>query len=704
MGTGSLIQRITYKISGRSSTSSGLYTPSTSQYDYAIGGIPLLSATTDQRPDTEKLVEQRKQQFENYKDPGEYSLQQWWLRSQSSFIGGAGVIYQDPDTQGQSKNIRFNHSVGVDPFSDVRNLQLLKECNVATINASLTSATGPCYVSAFPSSLGDLVYIARGNQIVVGAIGTGDIPAQAPGTFGTATSSAFLAGSMPMIASAGTAGGNAFNYLFDAAAPTQVGIWRTPAASGPLTPTPVLVYPTPTTVSTDVITLHAARGSLCAGINQNLYVLDPYATAGTALPAFNAKVVNGQKIVSITDGPDAIYVGANSPNRGYIYKTVVDNAGIVNGLQLTAVMPDGELINDAQAYVNTYMVLATTLGIRVGSFTPGFSGAIFNYGPKVITVPRTGLLNGPESGSGFGRIQFYGSRAYVCTQGSGQHDGLFGLMAVDLATTVQDVNTGANFNAWSTWDYVAGNTNPITDLAVSATGRPIFTYGSGSTAKVALEHRDNYISSGYMDTGRCRFNTLEPKLFKYFSVRVETPLNGNLTVTLLDDSGGITNYITYGPTLDPGNGDIATPTPTGPHMWEALRFTLNRGAMDPTVGARLAGWQIKALPGVLKQRNIVRNFLMFNNERDKSGQYVGNDSSALDNLTAIRQMAQRGDTITLQDLVNNISTQVIIDDYQITMMAPPGPNKENYGGYLTLNMRTVADSVPPVPTIPPGVD
>jgi hypothetical protein len=90
--------------------------------------------------------------------------------------------------------------------------------------------------------------------------------------------------------------------------------------------------------------------------------------------------------------------------------------------------------------------------------------------------------------------------------------------------------------------------------------------------------------------------------------------------------------------------------------------------------------------------------------KDKSGQIIQGDTQSLDILTAIRQMAQRGDTITLQDLVNNIATQVIIDDYQFTMLAPPGPNKENYGGYLTIDMRTVADSVPPVPQLPAEID
>jgi hypothetical protein len=705
MGFGTLIQRITYKVSGRTSTSSGLYTPSSYQYDYALGGQPLLSATTDSRPDTEKLADQKKQQFDNYKEPGEYSLTQWWLRSQSSFIGGAGVIYQDPDTQGNSLNIRYGKSIGIDPFSDVDNAILLKESNPTTLLNGL--GVGPVYLEGLTSSLfGDLVFAAQAPYWYSQTVGVSDLPAMAPINMAPgAGASSVLSGGLVTIASAGQQFANAYCFLNDSTVGgPQTGVYRLTRGIGLPTSNRIYVVP-PTSASGLGITLGASRGSLLLAQDNKLYSLDPYAAPGSALPVVNAQIPQGQMIVSITDGPDAAYIGANSFNQGYIYKTTVDNNGVINGLSLTAVLPEGELICDAQAYINTFMVISTTIGIRIGNFTAGFSGAVLAYGPKIITVPRTGtLFGGPESGSGFGRIAFYGAKAYITTQGTPQHDGLFGLMAVDLSTLVQNNNTGATFNPYCTWDYAANTVLPITDVTVTATGRCVFSSGSDGTAKIFLEHQNNYIASGYLDTGRCRFNTIEPKLFKYLSVKTPTPLQGELTVTLLDDTGGITNYITYGPTLDPGTSDISTSTPTGPRNWEAFRFTLKRGATDPTVGAKLDAWQIKALPGVLKQRHITRNFLCFNSMKDKSGQIIQGDTQSLDILTAIRQMAQRGDTITLQDLVNNIATQVIIDDYQFTMLAPPGPNKENYGGYLTIDMRTVADSVPPVPQLPAEVD
>lgn len=694
MGYASLIQKIVYKISGRPLASSGLYTPSDYLYDYALGGVPFLSATSDTRPDTEGPVQQRKEQFDNYKDPGEYSLNQWWLRSQTSFVGGAGVIYQDPDTQGEAKNIRYHHSIGIDPFSDVDNIQLLK----STVNPSTThtdtQTTGFMYCKPFPLNGDEWVWLAKGVTVWMEDLTASGFTSEQFVTL-PGTANAFITGGMATftagVPSPGiTVAEQTMVYLSDTVAGNQ-GIYQV------LDGFPSMNFSKAYDVGLftgqgERVTLASARGLLGFGFNNELRMLDPYVIGPVALPAANAQTPEDQAIVSIDDGPDAVYVGANSSSHGYIYKTTFDNLGIVNGLQLVATLPDGEMVSSIRSYVATYLVITTSNGVRVGTFT----GNGIAYSPLIINTGRMGTADGPESGSGFGRIAFSGENAYITTQGVAQHDGEFGIMAINLGTLINDSNTGGVFNAYSTWVYYPGTLTPITDVCTTPSGRVIFTTDSGVDAKVLMEHETDLVLSGYLDTGRCRFNTVEPKLFKYFSVRTPSPLEGEVSVSVLDDGGGITNYVTYGPTLEPGTDDIATPAPTGPRNWEALRFTLRRSATDNTVGGKLDSWQIKALPGTLKQRNIVRQFLCFNSETDKTGQVIAGDTSALDRLTAIRQMCQRGDTVTLQDLVNNISDQVIVDDYQFAMLTTPGPNGENYGGYLTVRMRTVADSVPPI--------
>ncbi len=681
MGYGTLIQRITYKISGRSATSSGLYTPSTNQYDYALGGIPFLSATGDSRPDIEKPVPQRKQQFDNYKDPGEYSLDQWWLRSQSSYVGGAGIVYQDPDTQGTEKNVRFARSIGINPFDNPSQFSLLKETEKA---ADPTSANlGTAYVTPVTVGGTDMIFLGKGDKFEIRSVTASDLPVSSTGTVPTSGATQSLQGGIvAFVDSTGVSFLNpqCFGFMQDFSSAANSGIWRFSSSGG----APTKIYAAPTNINS--VTVSKAKGLIAFGAQNNLYMLDPYAAPASPLPAANAAVPRDQTIVAISDGPDAVYVAANSSTRGYIYKTTFNNLGVVNGLSVAAVLPEGEMINDCQVYINTYIVISSTIGIRVGTFT----ATGIAYGPLLIQVAEDSV----SIGQGFGRIAFYGTHAYICTIGVAQHDGYKGLMCVDLGSLNQDQNTGQTFNAYCTWNYYPGNVDQLTDVCVTGAGRPVFTSGFNAAAFVYVEHETTLISQGYLETGRCRFNTQEPKLFKYVSIRTPADLQGDLTVTLLDDSGGQTNYITYGPTLTPGTEDIATPTPQGPRNYESFRFTLRRNPSTVSLGAIMNSWQIKALPGTLKQRIIQRNFLCFNGEEDKGGQRIFGDTMSLDRLIAVRQMCQRGDTVTFQDLANNLATQVIIDDYQFTMLAPPGPNKENYGGYLTVTMRTVADAVP----------
>lgn len=677
----SLLRRIPFPVSGRSLASSGLYTPSDYTYDYALGGVPFLSGTTDSRPDVETSVPQRKQQFDSYKDPGEYSLNQWWLRSQSSWVGGAGVIYQDPDTQGQSLNVRYNKSVGIDPFTDADVIQLLHRLVDVQV-ADLNTLSSPAFLAAYNGGTGNDLWQAKGRDIFSYSVNSGSLTSRGAATIAAGGK---ITKGMPQIDDSSSGTKVSYSYVFYTAPGSAAthGIYRVVEGSPPVA---TRIYTMPDTVDY-AGPLSKAKGLLALGRANSLYMLDPYAAAATPLPgAPNAKVPQEQTIVDIADGPDGVYVAANSGVQGYIYKSTVDSAGVVNGLQLVAVMPQGEKINNLGAYVATYLVITTQTGIRVGTFT----GTGVAYGPPLLTVP--------VGSGGFGRIAFYGTNAYVATIGPPQHDTYTGLMCVSLANLVTDVNAQAQFNAYSTWTYFPGNTLSIDDVTVTSDGRTVQATHTSALTHVYLEHATELLDSGYLDTGRCRFNTIEPKLFKYFSIKTPTPLEGDVTVSVISDTGGVVNYITYGPSLDPGTSDIATPDPTGPRNYESLRFTLRRNATNATIGGQVDSWQIKALPGTLRQRMLNHQFLCFNSEEDKSGNKMGNDTWSLTRLQQVRQMCQRGDTVILQDLAQNTSTQVIVDDYQFTMMAPPGPNKENFGGYLLVKLRTVADSVPPVST------
>ena len=88
-------------------------------YDCAVAGIPFLSAIRDDRPYERTTAPFRKQQFDSQRDPGEQSLSNWWLRSQSSFHAGEGILFYDPLANPYSDTIstnsyRIKDSYGVD--------------------------------------------------------------------------------------------------------------------------------------------------------------------------------------------------------------------------------------------------------------------------------------------------------------------------------------------------------------------------------------------------------------------------------------------------------------------------------------------------------------------------------------------------------------------------------------------------------------
>ncbi len=85
-------------------------------YDIAIGGQPFFYAMNDQRPYVRQTAPFRKDQFDNSTEPGEQSLYGWWIRSQSSFHNGSGIVFYDPSA-GEMVDYRFTDSKNVDVWT-----------------------------------------------------------------------------------------------------------------------------------------------------------------------------------------------------------------------------------------------------------------------------------------------------------------------------------------------------------------------------------------------------------------------------------------------------------------------------------------------------------------------------------------------------------------------------------------------------------
>lgn len=623
----------------------GNYSLQDYRFDYALGGIPFLSATRDAWPYTEGMAEIRKQQFDSFAEPGEQSISGnfWWLRSQSNFSGGAGVLYQDPDNDNQF-NIRFADSLGVDPWTSGQ-LQLLKQPTLKYTIAGVFNR-----VRGYVDSTGvDACWYCDGSQIykVTDASRTSIVNP----SIGVSLDFASTGTRNFFMANDGIFSG------VDAGALAK--IWDAPS-------------PTPTSGA-----IEWAKSRIVACFDNKVYFLG--ISGGTALPATPnyTHPDSSWKWTSITEGPTAIYIAGRNSTQSSIYKVTIELNGATETYipTVTATLPSGEWVNTIYSYVGSFIGIATNKGFRVGEFD---SNGDIIYGP---------LLFSPAGGcagiTGFDRFMYVGS--------VGAHDGFSGTFRVDLGQTIQEQTTRAVRYAYARDIYAPGETASVFNVTtLGASGRLVFAVSGDS---LWVQSATDLYSEGYLKTGRIRFNTEEPKLYKFISLRTPLPLQGNLEASVLGQGGEEIPVITYGPEFGPGTGDVATPSPTGPQNWIGLKFTLSRNASDLTKGAVLNGWQVKALPGSIRQRVITHTFQLFNEEEDKGGQRIGYDEYARQRFEAFKQLARAGDVVVFQELIEDLSTLVVIEDWKFVQTSPPGNNQNTLGGYLTVQMRTVAESV-----------
>lgn len=640
-----IVSRLPFALSGRTVTASASYAMAGVQYAYAIGGMPFLSAITDERALTRAGAEVRKEQFDNQREPGEQSLANWWLRSQSTFIGGEGLLYQDPDQVSaanlQNRHaIQYGHSVGLNPWTNGK-LTLLRKTTQRIADAS--------------SNKHSLVGYNDGTDRYWSAVGT--LLKSDDGT----TATAVTWGGANTIRALTSDGSNYY-------AADNVGIYK-----GAGTGAGTLVW---NTGSTNVC-LGWVKGRLMAAVDNKVYELT---TGGPALPAAKFTHLNaGFTFTAFAEGTNAIYAAGYAGSQGAIYKFVLDTTGAVptlasGGIQ-TAQLPLGEVVLSLTTYLGTFVGIGTNRGFRVGEIDGNGDIA---YGPLLISNTL-----GVKAIAAYDRFFFV-----AATNGI---DGSSGLYRVDLGQPVQDSGSAAG-----------GRFAYATDLQAKVTGEVTSVTNFGNSDRMVfavtaqgsyLEHASDKEASGYLTTGRVRYSTLEPKIFKFVSVKTPASLMGSVGVSVIEPGGSETSILTVSQGAGAAIENVVMAAPPSAVEWVQLKLALTRSATDTTQGGEVNGWQLKAMPGATRQRIFTVPLLCFDKEKTRSGQMVGYEGRAAARLAAFEQIFARGDAVAFQDLVADQSSLVVIDDFRYEQRSQPGSNSSNQGGVLWAQLRTINDVV-----------
>jgi hypothetical protein len=614
------------------------YSSTGEAYDVAFAGLPFFLAASDDTPYRRVTAQYRKQQIDQTREPGEQTLTGWWLRSQSSFHLGAGIKYFEP-LQDESLRFQFTESKGVDIWTKGQ--------------ASLLNTTVRVLATSNPS-------------IIIGANdGTNDCLVV---TDGTALKKITMSNDTPTASTYTQAGtpSTIFDLTTDGIRYWFINTTHVHRGNIGGTTSDVETYNASSTTSARIKYI---KQRLIATINNKLYELNATHTGGGALPSDHYTHPQSDWIwTTISEGPQAIYVGGYSRKNSSIYKITLDlaNANALGFPELSVPsvvvdLPEGEIINTFDTYLGTYAVLCTNKGVRVGVL--GNEGDV-SYGPLLFEAECTDVV-------------FRDKFAYVSTKQNTES----GLVRIDLS---QPVVPNSLIFAYA-WDvYASGETVTAgTTAFLGGTDRVGFSVpGDG----VWLESYGVKVASGYLQTGYIRYNTLEPKIYKLLFPRFIST-NGGLSLQSIDSAGTSYNIGTYSQGETVTEGGI--PYPASAQEYLGFKFTFTRSTADTTLGPIFNGYQIKSLPAIPRQRLIQYPVFCYDHETDKFGVEVGYEGSAWDRMQQLEAVENLGDTLVVQDFRTGESFIGLIEEMDFINRTPTDKRFSGFGGTLLVTIRSV---------------
>ena len=620
---------------GQPSYVSDIWTNTTVAYDVAIGGLPFFYGISNERPYERQTAPYKKQQFDNSKEPGEQTLEGWWIRSQSSFHRGAGITFFDPSA-GEEVEYRFNTSQGVDVWTKGQTT-LLKD----TVQG-LSSANNTIIVGANDGT-NDCLVVADGSALKKITMAT-DTP-----TVSTYTQT----GTASAIQSLAT---NGSRYFF--ANGTHIHYGNIGSTTSDIEAYNCSV---PTTIG-------YVKQRLFAGVANALHELDATkTTGGHTLPTAIFTHSNTSWVWSaISESGSAVYAAGYARNSSAIYKITVKDDATLNTPTVTVELPVGEKVLSLFSYLG-FILIGTNKGARIAQQSDTAGNLV--YGPLIFETSQG--VNG-----------FTAKGTYVwCASAS---NGNAGLVRIDLSTEISPLR-------YAYASDLEQSSSTGTTLSVALIGsRLAFT---SNASGVWVEKDATYVTSGFLQTGFIRYGTLEPKNFKRVRARGDYS-NGGLLISPVGSDGTVYETAIYNSTI--GTPEINIINPPGSQEYIGMRFTLSRYE-DPTdtastldtTGPTFKGYQVRALPATPRQHLIQLPLYCYDVETDRYNVQVGYDGRSWERIQLLEDLESTGDEVIFQDFTTGEQITVVIDSVGFQRATPPSGGFSGFGGNLTVIVREV---------------
>jgi hypothetical protein len=713
-------------------------------YDCAIAGIPFLTAISDERLYQRATSPFRKQQFDSQRDPGEQSLSTWWLRSQSSFHAGEGILFYDPLANPYSTTIasnayRIKESYGVDIWTQGQ-VTLLHDTTQGHVTTQEIAANRrpSQHLRSIRYGTTDGVLLHDGYDIDRISVS------------GTVEHWVDNAAGQDKVYSLCDDGKFAYWVTNDSSTNKLEINKKLLTAATTTAPTPIA---TASAIAVTNAVIDYVKQRLVFAVNNFVYEMPSSATNFNQAVLVYTHPSTSFVFSSITESGTAVYIAGYEGIKSSIFRFSLDSTTgsmpVLTSAITAAEMPVGETINKIYEYLG-YMMIGTNKGVRVAEIKADGS---LTYGPLIVELEHgcydfaardrfvwcasgvstiePGLIRIDLSNEieplrfAYANDLFYDTQKHNITTAVaffGETEQLAFCTAAEVAggTVVNKALSGGTVSLTTATAHglVAGDIIWVegVDAAINSgapfTGSTIvttpsttsLTYTTASTATVTSqavtsstalvkrvgnmygEHATRMRSDGYVQTGLIRYNTLEPKNFKRI-VGQGSFIFGSMSIQTVDANGNIYDNVSYDVSI--GNPEVVITQPAGAQDAMGLRFRLYRDATDTTKSPTFKGYQLKAVPATPRTRIISIPLMNFDSETDKYNSTLGYEGRAIERLAALENAESGGDVVTFQDFRTGEIRQCLIEEVKFTNTSPPDKRFTGYGGIINLTIRTV---------------
>ena len=708
------------------------------QYDVAVGGLPFILATSDTRPYERVTAPYRKQQFDNSSEPGEQSLTGWWIRSQSSFHRGAGIKYYDPSA-GEEVLYRFNESEGVNVWTPGETT-LLRDSLIEGYTSTPVEPNGRSV-----HRIDTIEWLDSGVQ-KDGILYTDKYSMSKILSDGTITPFQAYNGTVDdRIYASCVDGTNAYWIVNTVSGGLKATMYKKVLSAGTST-SPTQMWQSNSIIASNAV-LEYTKERIMLALNNAIYELTPVATALPS-PVYTHPDTAYVWTSFTSSPNAIYASGFSGSVSSIVRFTLTTAGAIptLSSAITAAELPQGEVVHKIRHYLG-FLVIGTSRGVRVaqvaedGSLTYG--PLLFETDQPVhditvqdrfawcasnTTTGKSGLVR-IDLSTQVAPLQFAYANDLFFENGEDITDavacgfmGQTGRLAWATAAGFQNTITNkeltsnvATLTTGSAHGYKAGdrlyitgvgapfnttlapgNEVVVTDVPTNTTFSYALTAADVASAAVSpagfvikagygfIESADVLMESGYVQTGRIRFGTLEPKHFKRFDLRGLLEY-GQMQVNVLDEDGAEYQVINYTPAI--GTPEVSISPIQSSREWLAFKMILRRDSVTDTFGPTLNGYQIKALPASPRQHLIQVPVFIYDVERDRFNNETGYFGRAHERLILLEELDATGDEVVFQDFTTGEQFTCVIEEFSFRGQTPPDKRFSGFGGFANIIVR-----------------